>query len=265
MVVTLAAAGFTIYELYWDRLSVYTIWFVFSVAGSAMAGKWGAGESYFATAIAASCVLTGLGMGKLLDWLKTRHRGAHRIAGLTIPILFLFQAYFVFHMPTYSHLGATIAKLVGYPTEIVIPPQTSCSAPESARAVPYVDAVGPTLLGRAPGKADIVAGERISAHIREANGPALSEEAGFAFRADADVVTNPTQLLNLYLNGMLEMDQMLAMIDDQEFSVIIFRAQFYPDPILQAIGQRYETADTIEMNNFVYCVLKPRSINDQGG
>jgi hypothetical protein len=158
-----------------------------------------------------------------------------------------------------------VARLAGYPTEILTPPQTSCSAPEAAREVPYVDAVGPTLLGKAPSKADIVAGEQISSYIRDANGPALSEEAGFSFRADADVVTNPTQLRNLYLNGMLKMDQMLAMIENEEFGVIIFRAQFYPDPILQAIGQHYVTVDTIEMSNFVYCVLEPRGTHGQGG
>ncbi len=73
------------------------------------------------------------------------------------------------------------------------------------------------------------------------------------------MVTNPTQLRNLFLNDELQMDELLAMINDQAFGVIIFRAQFYPDPVLQAIGQQYETVDTIEMNNFVYCVLKPRT------
>jgi hypothetical protein len=265
LVITLAGVAYAIFELYWDRLSVYTIWFVFSVAGSAMAGKWGAGESYFTTAIAGSCILTGVGMGRLLEWLRIHRRGAFRIAELVIPILFLIQAYLVFHMPTHTPLGEAAARLVGYPTDIEAPPQTSCSAPEPSRKVPYVDAVGPTLLGKAPGKADIAAGERITTYIRESNGPALSEEAGFSFRANADVVTNPTQLRNLYLNGMLNMDEMLEMIDNQDFGVIIFRAQFYPDPVLQAIGQHYETVDTIEMNNFVYCVLEPRGTISQGG
>ena len=101
---------------------------------------------------------------------------------------------------------------------------------------------------------------------KSAGGPPLSEEAGFSFYANADVVTNPTQLRNLYLNGMLEMDELLTMIENKGFGVIVFRAQFYPDPVLQAIGQQYETVDTIEMNNFVYCVLKPRgTVGGQGG
>ena len=263
-VITLLAVGHAVYELYWDRLSVYTLWFVFSVAGSAMAGKWGAGESYFTTAVAGSCILAGLGIGKLLNWTEKRRGVAYRATGLLIPILFLFQALLVFHMPTHSPLGQWTAQLLGHPTEIVVPPQTSCSAPQAPRPVPYVDTVGPALLGKPPTDDDTAAGDRIAAYISEADGPPLSEEAGFSFRANADVVTNPTQLRNLYLNKMLDMDELLAMIDNESFGVIIFRAQFYPGPVLQAIGQHYETVDTIEMNNFVYCVLMPRGTPNEG-
>jgi hypothetical protein len=101
--------------------------------------------------------------------------------------------------------------------------------------------------------------------VRAAGAPPLSEEAGFSIYAGADVVTNPTQLRNLYLNGMLEMGPLLTMIEDEGFGVIIFRAQFYPDPVLAAIGQHYQTVDTIEMNNFVYCVLRPRTMVGEGG
>jgi hypothetical protein len=52
---------------------------------------------------------------------------------------------------------------------------------------------------------------------------------------------------------------MLAMITERRFDTVIFRAQFYPPPILEAIGENYETVDLIEMNGFVYCVLVPRS------
>ena len=264
-VITLLAAGFAVYELYWGRLSVFTIWFLFSVAGSVMAGKWGAGESYFATAIAGSCILTGLGVGKLFNWAEKRHQRAGAALGLLIPILFMIQALLVFHMPTHSTLGQLVARLAGQPAEIMVPPQTSCSAPQAPRPIPYVDTTGPTLLGKPPTAADTAAGKQIAAYIQRADRPPLSEEAGFSFHANADVVTNPTQLRNLYLNGMLEMDDLLAMIENKEFGVIIFRAQFYPGPVLQAIGQHYETVETIEMNNFVYCVLKPRNTFSDGG
>ncbi len=263
-VITLLAAGLALFELYWERLSIYTVWFVFSVVGSAMAGKWGAGESYFTTAIAASCLLAGIGAGKLLDWGESRHQRLHTALGMLIPILFLLQAYLVFHVPTHTPVGQAAARLAGYPAAVDVPPQTSCSAPQAPRPIPYVDSAGPSLLGRPPTEADSVAGRQIAAYVRRADGPALSEEAGFSLHADADVVTNPTQLRNLYLNGMLAMEELLTMIENREFSVVIFRAQFYPDPVLQAIGQHYQTTDTIEMNNFVYCVLEPRRPLSQG-
>lgn len=263
-IITLLALGLVIYELYWGRLSIYAIWFVFSVAGSAMAGKWGAGESYFATAIASACILSGLGVGQLLNWTQKHRQRAHLALGFLISILYLVQANLVFHMPTHTQWGQTLARLAGQPTEIMTPPQTSCSAPQPAKPVYYVDSIGPTLLGKPPTERDMAAGKAISAYIASAEGPPLSEEAGFAFFASADVVTNPTQLRNLYLNNMLEMEALLAMIEAEEFGVVIFRAQFYPDPVLQAIGQHYETTATIEMNNFVYCVLEPRGIPKRG-
>ncbi len=59
------AIGYSFYQLYWDRLSAYTIWFGFALINAALAGKWGAGESYFATAIVASCILSGFAVVKL--------------------------------------------------------------------------------------------------------------------------------------------------------------------------------------------------------
>jgi 4-amino-4-deoxy-L-arabinose transferase-like glycosyltransferase len=259
-VLTILAAGLAIYELYHDRLSVYTLWFVAALIGSVMAGKWGAGESYFATTIAASCILAGLGVGRALQRAERNHPRIYRWLLVAVPLLFLIQARLVFHMPTDSLLSQRVAALLGVSTETIVPPQTSCSAPQPARPIPYVDSVGPTLLGNPPTAADTAAGRRIAAYIQPSGAPALSEEAGFSFYAGSDVVSNPTQLRNLYLNGMLEMGPLLEMVENESFGVIIFRAQFYPDPVLAAVGQHYQTIDTIEMNNFVYCVLRPRTI-----
>jgi 4-amino-4-deoxy-L-arabinose transferase-like glycosyltransferase len=264
-VVTLLAAITALYELYRDRLSIYTLWFVAAVLGSVMAGKWGAGESYFATAIAASCVLAGLGAGRALRWAETRRPRLSPWLLAAVPLLFLLQARLVFHMPTGSPVAQRVATLLGEPAATVVPPQTSCSAAQPARPIPYVDSVGPTLLGNPPTAADTAAGQRIAAYVRSAGAPPLSEEAGFSFYAGADVVTNPTQLRNLYLNGVLHMDPLLAMIEDRGFGVVVFRAQFYPEPVLAAIGQHYQTVETIEMNNFVYCVLRPRTTAGEEG
>ena len=54
------AALFALYELYFSRLSIYTIWFAAGVGIAVLSGKWGAGDSYFATSIAALCILSGL-------------------------------------------------------------------------------------------------------------------------------------------------------------------------------------------------------------
>ncbi|MBN1314479.1 MAG: hypothetical protein JXA42_03390, partial [Anaerolineales bacterium] len=201
-VITLLALLYAIYELYWDQLSIYSIWFVLSVMGSVMAGKWGAGESYFTTAIAGSCILAGLAMGKLLTGLeKSRPRLGIQLGivmGMVIPLLFLIQARLVFHLPTDTVLAQSIARLARQPEGSMIPPQTSCSAAQPARLVRYVDSVGPTLLGKPPTAEDTNAGRRIAAYIQESSDPPLSEEAGFSFYANAEVVTNPTQLRNLY-------------------------------------------------------------------
>src|SRR5512135_2080599 len=66
------AVGYSFYQLYWDRLSPYTIWFGFTLINSALAGKWGAGESYFATAVVASCILSGFAVVKLKDSLAIK-------------------------------------------------------------------------------------------------------------------------------------------------------------------------------------------------
>ena len=54
---------------------------------------------------------------------------------------------------------------------------------------------------------------------------------------------------------------MTGMIDDlnqREFDTVILRSQFYPMPVLTAIGQNYITTDLVEMNGFVYCIMRPR-------
>lgn len=257
-VLTVAAALFAIYQLYFERLSAYSIWFVVAVVNSVTAGKWGAGESYFATAIAASCILTGLAFNRVLDWSEVKGWGWKTAVLTVIPLLFLIQADKMFHMPTHTPALAGIARALGHPTEVMIPPQTSCSAPRPAEPIPYVDSAGATLLGRPPNAADTAAGIAITELIAQGETAAFSEEAGFNLYLGRDVVTNPTQLLNLYNNDAVDLTEMLAMLDEQAFDTVVLRAQFYPPPVLDVLGQRYETTDLVQMNGFVYCVMRPR-------
>jgi hypothetical protein len=259
-VLIVTAAALALYQLYFERLSAYTVWFAIAVVNSVTAGTWGAGESYFATAIAASCILTGLAFNRLLDWSEKGERPvwAETAVLILIPILFLVQADKLFHMPTHTPALRTAAAALGKPTEIYVPPQTSCSAPRPAERVPYVDSVGPTLLGRPPNAQDTAAGRQIAAMIAASGKAAFSEEAGFNLYAGQDVVTNPTQLLNLYQANAVDLTEMLNMLDEQQFDLIVLRAQFYPWPVLEMIGQRYATTDLVQMNGFVYCVMQPR-------
>ena len=53
------------------------------------------------------------------------------------------------------------------------------------------------------------------------------------------IITNPTQLLNLYNNNQVDITEMVGMLNEQAFDTIVLRAQFYPPPVLDAIGQQY--------------------------
>ena len=264
IVLTIVSGLYALYQLYFERLSLYTIWFVVTVANSVTAGTWGAGESYFVTAVAASCIITALAFSRLLDWLewqewqwqRTYNLPATTILLLIIPILYLIQADRVFHMPTHTPLLKTIATTLGKPTETVYTPRTACSAPVDPKPIPYVDDAF-VLIGRPPTPEDTAAGIEIANEILLGETPAFSEEAGFNFYVGREIVTNPTQLRNLDLAGVLDQTEMLQMLNDQAFDTIIFRAQLYPWPVLEAIGQQYETTRLIEMNGFVYCILRP--------
>ena len=264
-VIIVVAALYALYQLYATRLSIYAIWFVVATVNSVTAGKWGAGESYFATAIAAACILSGLAFNHLLDWAKRRDWESKRLGAWVvvllpalIALLYLWQANKMFHMPTHTPALAAVAQALGRPTEVMIAPQTSCSAALPPEAVPYVDAVGATLLGRPPNAADTAAGKQIAALIAEGRTAAFAEDAGFNLFLGRDVVTNPTQLLNLYNNNAVDLTKMVGMLDRQEFDTVVLRAQFYPGPVLDVIGQRYVTTDLVQMNGFVYCIMRPR-------
>lgn len=263
--IIVVAALYAVYQLYATRLSIYAVWFAVATVNSVTAGKWGAGESYFATAIAAACILSGLAFQHLLNWSENRawptprHAfGAALLLPSLIGLLYLWQAGRLFHMPTHTPTLAAVAEALGKPTAVMIAPQTSCSAVRPPEPIPYIDSAGVSLLGRPPNAADKAAGEQIAALIARGETAAFSEDAGFNLFIGRDVVTNPTQLLNLYNNNAVDLTGMIAMLDRQEFDTVVLRAQFYPGSVLDVIGQRYETTDLIQMNGFVYCVMRPR-------
>jgi hypothetical protein len=252
----LLAAGYLVYELFWDRLSVYSLWFFFSLGAGALSGKWGAGFGYFTTAVAAACLASGLALGRMQSG-GLRQQIAERFSPavacaffvLLIPLAYLLQAPRMLHMPTSGPVFGPLAHLFGVADELI---QGDCTTFQ------YHDAVGYTQLGHLLTADDYAAGEEILNYVRTSDGLVFSEEAMFSLLAGEDVVTNPTQLYNLYNNGLLDTTEIVDRIYRQEFGVIIFRAQFYPPPVLEAIGQNYEPVEHLCMNGFYYHILWPR-------
>ena len=252
-----------IYELYFDRLSIYSIWLVFSaLLGGLASGTWGAGDSYFVSSIAAVCILSGIFCSRLV----TSGLRIPRIAGdasmarisgaalLIVPLLYLGYARATLKMPT-DGVFEPIAKALGVAANV--------------RENFYDSATflvgGYARIGYFLTDADWQAGAEIVRLIDETEGPVLSEEAGFAMAAGREVVSNPTQLRNLHLAGLFDGARLIDMIERGEFGIIILRAHFYPPPVLAAIGGHYEHAQTIHMNGFDYSILYPKGRGGKEG
>jgi 4-amino-4-deoxy-L-arabinose transferase-like glycosyltransferase len=258
-VIALAAFGYLIYETYWGRLSIYSLWFTFAFANGALSGKFGAGESYFVTATAAACVLAGLAIGKLWGVALQSREGREGVPkgllaafassrfkiafAIIVPLLFLVQTRLTLHTYTEGPVYGPIAQLLGV-------------SDNTGRG--FYDSQGYTQLGPRPARTDHDAGYRIAELARRAPGPVFSEEAAFMFAAGKPVVTNAFPQLVMYQAGLFDPANLNAMIARREFGLVILRAQFYPPPVLQAIGAHYQPLTEIEMNGFTYRLLEPR-------
>lgn len=271
-----------IYELYFDRISIYSVWFVVVTAlGGASSGTWGGGDSYFATSIAALCILSGIFASRTLHggwtfynnvyqrfFIAPLRRFAPVIAAvglLIIPVIYLGYGRAVLHMPTTGAVFAPLADTLGLTAN-------ASNNEAAAGGGNFYDSAGRIAggyadIGHLTTAADLAAGDRIVEIIREqyaATGkPPLSEEAAFNLVAGFDVVTNPTQLLNVWLRGLYDGSVLIDMIKRQEFGVIILRAQFYPEPVLLAISEFYETTAVIGMNGFDYIIKTPKTLNTE--
>jgi len=248
------------YEMYFDRFSIYSIWFIVSaLLGGIGAGTWGAGDSYFATSIGAMCILSGICFSRTLthswqlqdNYIK-RMMPSFRIVGtglFIIPLLYLGYARATLKMPT-DGVFAPIAQILN------ITPNIRGNFFDSAT----FDVEGYANIGYFLSDEDTQAGYQIVELINQTDTLVMSEEAGFTMVAGRDVVTNPTQLRNLYLAGLYDGSQLIEAINKQEFGLIILRAQFYPTPVLEVMGQNYKITETILMNGFDYLILRP--LND---
>jgi 4-amino-4-deoxy-L-arabinose transferase-like glycosyltransferase len=259
------AVLYVLYELYFSRLSIYSLWFGATLANSILSGKWGAGDSYFATAIAALCVLSGLFASRTLSgsWtfydnylsrllVKPFRRFAPQFvtAGLlVIPLVYIGYGRAVLHLPTQGPVFEPLARALNLQGNAF-----NGALYDSAGRI----AGGYADIGHLTTQADIDAGWRIVEMVKATDKPVISEDAAFDILAGKDVITNPTQLLNLANNKLYKGDALIRMIRNKEFGLIILRAQFYPTPILEAMGGAYDKVDSIAMNGFNYLILKPK-------
>ena len=232
------------YEVYFGSVSIYGLWFLFSLGTGIMSGKWGAGEAYWITSVTAVIILTGFALGKINTVLQ-RKTILQAIASILIPLLLLFQTSRMIHLPTAGPVWGNIARVLHV-------------SDQSAYAdYPYYDTVGYSQVGHLMLPRDYAGGHKIMEHVNATEGLVLSEEAAFTMLASKPVIGNPTQLLNLYNNQLLDITQLDSMVRKEEFGLIIMRAQFYPPPILAAIGQHYGLVEHVPMNGFNYIIMKP--------
>ncbi|TVR23062.1 MAG: hypothetical protein EA396_04700 [Anaerolineaceae bacterium] len=264
----LPAALMVVYEIYFDRLSIYSVWFVAVLGLNAFsAGTWGAGDSYYATAVAAMSVLSGIFAARSLNatWrfapnylsngLIAPLRRLTPIIGrallIVVPLLYIGYGRGVFHMPTSGAVFGQIADVFG------IEDNTGYNFhdPDGYITLAYAQ------IGHLLTDADRAGGERIVERIREIpdDVPVLSEEAGFSFAAGRQIITNPVVLKILDEVGAYDSGELVAMIEAQAFGLIILRAQFYPVAVNQAITAFYEEDERVTMNGFSYIIMVPRA------
>lgn len=259
----LLSLGVVVYELYFSRLSVYSVWFIVSLISTLGAGKWGAGDSYFATTIVAMCILSGIAISKTVQgaWhvppnylssaftkLKWIPRQPNLLLSLIALGMFLFYALRVFKFPTSGPLFSDLARVLSI-------------EPAPGHRYPLYDSAGWTVgyavTGHFPSPNDYTNGQKILEEVRRTDGLVMSEDAGFMILDHRDVITNAVQLNNLWQNGLYDPSQLIAMIARKDFGLIILRAGFFPQPVLSAIQTHYFLDDTIPMNGFDYQLWRP--------
>ena len=165
---------------------------------------------------------------------------------MAVPVLYVLYGIAVFHMPTEGPIFGGLSRALG------IQPNTPFAFYDSAGWT-----VGYAVLGQIPTEQDIANGWRLTEIVAEGESPAISEDAAFSLLAGKPVVTNPTQLLNLYNNGLYDPAALIDMIEAQAFHALILRASFYPQPVLDSMGAAYRLDETIPMNGFAYQVYRP--------
>jgi hypothetical protein len=184
---------------------------LFLVTGGLLAlgvGKWGAGESYFLSAIVASSVLAGAVAGRLFA------RGG-AIEAL-VPVFLIAQTLVSAH-------GAISARFSGLPDR----------------------GLQAAVLGSVPSFGDLERGEGIVTRLRAQGGPGLLEDPAFELAAGKEVIGNATHLRNLHEAGLWRGDALVADVVAKRYHTVVLHAELYPEPLLTAIGRHYFLYETV--------------------
>ncbi len=192
------------FELYW----------LFSLMLAVSVGKWGAGESYFLAPIAASAILAGRSVARLL---RESLNHDNRLA--VLGCLLLAQGFLYAHGPLY-HLGPLLVD-------------------RGAQA---------SVLSRWPGPTDVQAAAELVATLARADGPVLLEDPSYGLAVGKEVVGNATHLRNVYLAGVWSPDNLVADLRGRRFAWVVLNAELYPAPVLEAIGRYYYLYEEYEIN-----------------
>jgi hypothetical protein len=200
--------------------SPWALYFVTASVAALGVAKWGAGESYFLGAIAASCVLAG-------TWAARQLQSAGHIR-VAVCAALLLQAALMSH-------GALSDTLNWLPDR----------GPQGA------------LLGRPPAEADRFEAERLAERIRNATGPVLAEDPSFVVVAGQGVVGNATHLRNLYKAGLWDPAPLVSDLAQRRYAIVVLNAELYPEPVLTAIGRFYFVDRAVRVNGATYHVFLP--------
>lgn len=256
------AVIFTVYEVYFARLSAYSVWFVVSLVSTIGAGKWGAGDSYFATTLAASCILAGIFAARSLKrnwhfpennvysrWFRSISIDG-RFIGTVSLVLFVIYGGLVMKLPT-SGVYEPIANLLNV-------------SPKPGHRYPLYDSavwtVGYAVTGHFPSQQDYENGQYIAERVQNTEGMVISEDAGFAIQTGREVVTNAVQLRNLWENELYDPTNLLELLETHEIQLVIRRADLFPVPILLAIDEYYQLDEVVELNGFAYELWIPKTL-----
>lgn len=219
--VPLTLAGFaavrTLVERRADLLALYL------GAGLLMSlgvGKWGAGESYFLSAIVASSILAGQVAGRLA-------RSDDYWARL-LPIFLVLQCFISAH-------GFVSGRWPSLPDRGL---QAAALATE-------------------PGPADLERGWGIVDRLKATDGPGLIEDPGFELAAGKHVIGNATHLRNLHQSGLWRPDRLVADVVARRYHTVVLDAELYPEPVLAAIGRHYFLYDTVLVHRATQQVFLP--------